>query len=132
MLHGDALVQICTLLTGSAAAGPKVGTVRGPLPVGDELGFVLGVPDGWAEGVGWVWPTGLLLRLASTITPKIPSSNTIATAMAAGTSHGGRSDGTPLGGRVGRGTGLGAGALIGGRVAGGGVVGVLVAVSDTT
>jgi len=130
MLHGDAVVQICTLVIGSALAGPKFGTASGPLVVGVALGDVPGEVDARADGVGCVpLVTGLPPRLARTITPKIPSRMTIATATAAGTSQGGRSaSGPPRDG--GRATGLRAGAAIGARGTGTGV-GALGGVSTT-
>src|SRR5437868_8208183 len=130
MLHGDAVVQICTLVIGSALAGPKLGTASCPLVVGVALGDVPGEVDARADGVGCVpLVTGLPPRLARTITPKIPSRMTIATATAAGTSQGGRSaSGPPRDG--GRATGLRAGAAIGARGTGTGV-GALGGVSTT-
>src|SRR5436309_5905578 len=132
MLHGDAVVQICTLLIGSALVGPKFGTASGPFVVADGLGEeAAGEVDARAVGVvrtpPVTWPPP---RLASTITPKIPRRMTIATATAAGRSQGGRSDsGPPLDG--GRATdGLRAGAAMGARGMGAGV-GALGGVSTT-
>src|SRR5438093_1111198 len=91
MLHGDAVVQICTFEIGSALVGPKFGTASGPFVVADGLGEAAGEVDAWAVGVVCTppvtWPPP---RLASTITPKIPRRMTIATATAAGRSRGGR------------------------------------------
>src|SRR5439155_18261765 len=126
MLHGDAVVQICTFVIPSALAGPYVGTARRPFVVGDALGDdLLGEVDALADGVVRTPPvTEPPPRLASTITPRPPSSRTITTATAAGTSQGGRSnEGPPRDG--GRATdGLRAGALIGARGTGGAVGGV--------
>jgi len=52
MLHGDAVVQIWTDLTGSALAGPYVvGTGSGLLLDGVEVGVPWGVAVAWVEGV---------------------------------------------------------------------------------
>jgi hypothetical protein len=52
MLHGEAVVQICIDLTGSARAGPNVvGTASGALPDGIEVGVPWGELVAWAEGV---------------------------------------------------------------------------------
>src|SRR5438128_719982 len=131
MLHGDAVVQICTFEIGSALVGPKFGTASGPFVVADGLGEAAGEVDARAVGVGCTppvtWPPP---RLASTITPKIPRRMTIATATAAGRSQGGRSDSGPLldGGRAT--DGLRAGAAMGARGMGAGV-GALGGVSTT-
>src|SRR3979409_1191130 len=75
-LQGVAVEQNCTLVTGSAAEGPKAaGTARGPCPVdgvavalglvlGDVLGEVLAVGDVLAVGGVEVPP-----RLARMIAP---------------------------------------------------------------
>src|SRR5256885_17150926 len=115
MLHGDSVVQIWTLVTGAALAGPEFGTARRPPPVGDVLGDPLGDVVGLADADGEVRTPviGPLPRLARMMTPTIPSRITITAAIAAGMSQDGRSDGGPRP-QVGRGTGRGAGAA-GGR-----------------
>jgi hypothetical protein len=123
MLQGEALVQICTDLTGSAEVGPYVGTARGPpVLVGEVPGVVRGDAVAWplVVGVGRTWLTGLPGRL-STKTPTTPSRMMMTTATAAGTSHAGRSGGRPPP-DDGRATeGLRAGAEIGARATGGAV-----------
>src|SRR5260370_33121842 len=80
---------------GSALAAPKFGTASGVL-LGDALGDPLGDPDACGDGVVWTWPVGPpLFRLASTMTPKIPSRTTSTTATAAGISQGGRPASSP-------------------------------------
>src|SRR5262249_21349408 len=61
-------------------------------------GEPLGEAVGCVEGLGGE-PTGPLPRLASTMTPTDPRSRTMATAIAAGISHAGRSDGARSTGR---------------------------------
>ena len=127
-------MQICTLLIGDALAGPKfVGTARGALLLGDEPGEVRGDTEAWADGDAWTpMATGPLPRFARTTTPKMPSRITIAAAAAAGTNHGGRSEGPLSPARGGRGTvgfrsGTGAGVqegACGGAGTGGGATGV--------
>src|SRR3989441_650957 len=123
MLHGEAGVQICTFVIGSALVAPKFGTACGALVVADALGDVRGEPEGFADAVGVACTPPVIgppPRLARTITPTAPRRMTITTATAAGTSQGGRSEGTPRDG--GRGTdGLRAGAEIGARGTGAGV-----------
>src|ERR1700694_2488526 len=112
--HGVLVVQNWTALTWPAVAGASVGT-SWMVPV-EGVGLALAELDGWADGVVWTWPTGLWPRPARTMTPTIPRSNTIATATAAGTSQGGRSERTPRE-DAGRGTyGLRTGVLGGGAV----------------
>lgn len=93
MLQGEEGAQIWMDLTGSASAGPNVvGTATGVLPLGVAVGVPCGVPVGWAVGEVVPCATGLpVLRLDSTLKPTMPSSSTMMTATAAGTSHGGRS-----------------------------------------
>ena len=123
MLHGEAGVQICTFVIGSALVAPKFGTACGALVVADALGDVRGEPEGFADAVGVACTPPVIgppPRLARTITPTAPRRMTITTATAAGTSQGGRPEGTPRDG--GRGTdGLRAGAEIGARGTGAGV-----------
>src|SRR2546428_9526691 len=123
MLHGEAGVQICTFVIGSALVAPKFGTACGALVVADALGDVRGEPEGFADAVGVVCTPPVIgppPRLARTITPTAPRRMTITTATAAGTSQGGRSEGTPRDG--GQGTDcVRAGAAIGARGTGAGV-----------
>jgi len=95
MLHGDAAVQICTDFTESALDGPNVvGTARGALPDGVEVGVARGVLVGWADGDDddVCWAIGEpVLRPDSSLIPTIPRMRMITTATAAGTSHDGRS-----------------------------------------
>src|SRR6202165_884952 len=110
--HGVLVVQNGTTLAWPAVAGASVGT-SWMVPV-EGVGLALAELDGWADGVVWTWPTGLWPRPGRTRTRTIPRSNTIATATAAGTSQGGRSERTPPE-DAGRGTyGLRTGALGGG------------------
>src|SRR5207244_13248782 len=89
MSHGEATVQICTLLTGAALAAPKLGTSFGPEPW-VALGVAWGEVVACADGVVWTWPTTAgLPRFESTTTPTIPSRTMMITATAAGMSHGG-------------------------------------------
>jgi hypothetical protein len=97
MLHGVAVLQMITLVIGAAAAGPKLGTAKGPLGAGVVPGLALG--DVWGDALGEVFAVGEVeavplddpLRLAMT-TPPMPSSRISTTAMIAGISHVGRSD----------------------------------------
>src|SRR5256885_946472 len=133
MLHGEAGVQICTFVIGSALVAPKFGTASGPLVVADALGDVRGEPEGFADDEGVVWTPPVTVpppRFASTITPKIPSRMTIATAIAAGTSQGGRSEGGPPRDGARATDGLRAGATTGARGMGA-AVGALGGVSTT-
>src|ERR1700682_1552743 len=82
IVHGVAVLQKSTFVTGSAEAGPKLGTANGPTPalglglavglvaglgLGDVFGVVLGLGD--VVATGWAGP-----RLATTIPPVVPRS----------------------------------------------------------
>jgi hypothetical protein len=98
MLHGVAVLQMITLVIGAAAAGPKLGTAKGPLGVGVVPGLALG--DVWGDALGDVFEVGEVVavppldppRRASMIPTPVPSSRISTTAMIAGISHVGRSD----------------------------------------
>src|ERR1700674_3913154 len=115
MLHGVAALQMITLVMGAADAGPKLGTASGPgVAVGLVFGLVLG--DVLALGEVVTPPVVDGPRWAR-MNPPVPSSRRSTTAMTAGISHGGRSDGPPppwgLRATVGMRAGVGAGARSG-------------------
>jgi hypothetical protein len=103
-----------TLVMGAADAGPKFGTARGPAGVGLALGLVLG--DVLAVGELVAVPGVDGPRLDRMKAP-VPRRRRMTTAMTAGISHGGRSDGPPppwgLRATVGRRAGVGGGARSG-------------------
>src|SRR5579872_5854833 len=91
IVHGVAVLQNRTFVTGSALAGANCGTASGPLAVGDALGVACGEPDALALGdVVATVPPGRPARDRTT-TPTMPRMMTMPTAIAAGTSHAGRS-----------------------------------------
>src|SRR6202521_953016 len=115
MLHGVAALQMITLVMGAADAGPKLGTASGP---GLALGLVLGLVLGEVRALGEVvTPPVVDGPRWARMNPPVPSSRRSTTAMTAGISHGGRSDGPPppwgLRATVGMRAGVGAGARSG-------------------
>src|ERR1700716_3498849 len=133
-LQGVAVEQNCTLVTGSAAAGPKVaGTARGAVPaLGDAVAPALGLAFGEVLALGEALAVGPVVvppRLARMIAPPAPSNRIRTTAMIAGINQDGRSGGALLGGlraTVGWRAGVGAGARgkAGGGANGTGATGV--------
>lgn len=122
MLHGVAVLQMITLVIGAAAAGPKLGTAKGPLGAGVVPGLALG--DVWGDALGDVFAVGEVEavplddppRLARMIPPTVPSSRISTTAMIAGISHDGRWEEPPPAGlraTLGLRAGVGAGAYVG-------------------
>lgn len=103
MVQGVAVLQKSTFVTGSAEAGPKLGTANGPAPglglglagglvLGEVTGEVLG--DGLIEvlALGEVEATpGLDPRPARTMPPIVPNNRISTTPMIAGINQGGRS-----------------------------------------
>ena len=103
MVQGVAVLQKSTFVTGSAEAGPKLGTANGPVPglgLGLAAGLVLGEVTGEALGevfaLGDVVATpGLDPRPARTMPPIVPNNRISTTPMIAGINQGGRSVGPP-------------------------------------
>src|SRR5450759_5411523 len=114
MLHGVSVLQMSTFVIGPVLAGPKFGTASGSLVVGVGLDFGLVLGD----VLGDVVAPGEWVAVAVPDPPRwarmklpVPSSSTRITAMIAGISHRGRSDGPEgLRAAVGLRAGIGAGA----------------------